>query len=211
LARRLGTQLGRGARLALAAAIVGFAALALGAAWRNSRLADLERVERWSKEIRAAASEAGVDPYLLAGLVYAESRGKPDAVSSAGAEGLCQIKPATARELAQQLRLSGDPPFPPAQNLRLGARYLSQNIRQWGQNEDLGLLCYRLGPGRVAREVEAAGSPEAYLANLEAEEAGVWAYCRQIHETAERLRARNRILAPTNGGSQEPRPESAGS
>lgn len=210
MARRLDTRLGPGARLALAAVIVGFAGLALFTVWRNSRLADLERVEGWAQEIRAAASEAGVDPCLLAGLVYAESRGIPDAVSSAGAEGLCQIKPATAREVAQQLRVPGDPPYPPAQNLRLGARYLSQNMRQWNQSEDMGLLCYRLGPGRVAREVAAAGSAEAYLASLQAEEEGVWGYCVQVHETAEKFRTRARILAPTAGGSEEPSQESEG-
>lgn len=156
-------------------------------------MADLQRVERWAPEIIVAARQAGVDCFLLAGLVYAESRGKPDAISSAGAEGLCQIKPATARELAQQLRLDGEPPYPPAQNLRLGARYLSQNIRQWNQSEDLGLLCYRLGPGRVARDVESAGGAEAYLARLASEEAGPWDYCLQIHEAAERFRSRDRL------------------
>lgn len=162
-------------------------------AWTSARMADLARVERWAAEITAAANEAGVDRFLLAGLVYAESRGQPDAVSSAGAEGLCQIKPATARELAQQLRIGGAPPFPPAENLRMGARYLSQNMRQWQASEDLGLLCYRLGPGRVARDVAAAGGAEAYLASLQAAEAGPWAYCLQIHDAAERFRSRDRL------------------
>lgn len=180
-------------RLALAAAVAGFAGLALWTAWTSARMADLERVERWAPQITAAARQAGVDRFLLAGLVYAESRGKPDAVSSAGAEGLCQIKPATARELAQQMHVPGEPPYPPAQNLRMGARYLSQNVRQWNGSEDLGLLCYRLGPGRVERDVAAAGSAEAYLAALQAEEAGPWAYCLQIHEAAERFRSRDRL------------------
>lgn len=180
-------------RLALAGAVVLFAGLALWTAWTTARMADLERVERWADEISAAAQEAGVDRFLLAGLVYAESRGKPEAVSSAGAEGLCQIKPATARELAQQLRLTGEPPYPPAQNLRLGARYLRQNMRQWNESEDLGLLCYRLGPGRVARDAEAAGGAAAYLASLQATDTGPWAYCLQIHEAAERFRSRDRL------------------
>jgi len=193
LARRLGRPLGRGLRLALAGAVVLFAGLALWTAWTSARMADFERVERWAAEITAAANEAGVDRFLLAGLVYAESRGQPDAVSSAGAEGLCQIKPATARELAGQLRIGGDPPYPPAQNLRMGARYLRQNIRQWESSEDMGLLCYRLGPGRVARDAAAAGGAEAYVASLQAAEAGPWAYCLQIREAAERFRSRDRM------------------
>ncbi len=185
--------IGRGLRGLLVALVLVLAGSALWTAWRSAHMADLERVERWAPEISAAAAEAGIDRFLLAGLVYAESRGRADAVSSAGAEGLCQVKPATAREVAQRLRIAGEPPYPPAQNLRIGARYLRQQMDRWQGSEDLGLMCFRLGPGRVAREVTAAGSAEAFLAALRADSTSPWTYREQIRAAAERLRSRDRV------------------
>lgn len=174
----------------LAVALGAAALLAAGAwvAWREASLQDFARVERWAPQIVRAARASELDPFLLAGLVYAESRGRPDAVSSAGAEGLCQVKPATAREVAARLRIPGAPPYAPADNLRIGADYLRRNVDAWGGDVDLGLLCYRLGPGRVAREVEAAGNAEAFLTGIA--DAGPWAWRDQILLAADRFRAR---------------------
>lgn len=178
------------ASLLLAAAVL--AAIGIALSWSELRGGGLRRVESWAPEILAAAQESGLDPFLLAGLVYAESRGRPGAVSSAGARGLCQLKDATARETAARLGLAGDPPFAPADNLRLGAAYLAWNVERVGGDVDLGLLGYRLGPGRAAREAEAAGGGAAWLASLRDSGAGPWRYCVQVRDAAERLRARDR-------------------
>ena len=53
--------------------------------------ADFQRVADLLPQIKVAATESGIDPYLLAGLVYAESRGKADALSSVEAGGYCQL------------------------------------------------------------------------------------------------------------------------
>ncbi len=102
-------------------------------------------------QIRAAAIEAGIDPLLLASMVRAESGFRPAAVSSAGAQGLTQLMPATARSLEVT------EPFDPVQNLRGGAKYLAGNLRIYGRT-DLALAAYQAGKGAVAR---AGGIPES--------------------------------------------------
>ena len=97
----------------------------------------------WSGAIEQAALRHGVEPELLAGLVWAESGFQPDAISHAGAIGLAQLMPATAAGL-------GVDPHDPQQNLDGGARFLRAMLDQFGSNE-LALAAYNAGPGRVAR------------------------------------------------------------
>lgn len=98
--------------------------------------------------IESAAADTGLDPRLLAGLVWAESTFVPDAVSSAGAIGLAQLMPGTAAGL-------GVDPWDPGANVRGGARYLADQIERFGSLE-LGLAAYNAGPGRV---IEHDGAP----------------------------------------------------
>ncbi len=101
-------------------------------------------------EIRDAAVRAGIDPLLLASLVKAESGFRPSAVSSAGALGLCQLMPATAKSLGVT------DPLDAVQNLRAGARYFANNLRIYGR-ADLALAAYHDGKGAVA---SAGGVPD---------------------------------------------------
>ena len=101
-------------------------------------------------EIREAAVRAGIDPLLLASLVKAESGFRANAVSSCGAQGLCQLMPATAKSLGVT------DPTDPVQNLRAGARYFANNLRIYGRT-DLALAAYHDGKGAVAK---AGGVPD---------------------------------------------------
>ena len=92
-----------------------------------------------------AASEQGIDPALLKALVKAESGFNPNAVSSAGAQGLAQLMPATGRGLGVT------DPFDPQQSLNAGARYLANALRQFGGDPSLALAAYNAGPGAVQR------------------------------------------------------------
>jgi soluble lytic murein transglycosylase-like protein len=103
---------------------------------------------QWVDEIESAARDAGLDPRLLAAVVWAESDFHADAVSSAGAIGLAQLMPGTAE-------LLGVDPFDPAENLQGGAEFLAFTIERFGSVE-LGLAAYNAGPGRVA---EYGGAP----------------------------------------------------
>lgn len=97
----------------------------------------------WAPAIERAARNAGIDPRLLAAVVWAESNFRADAVSHAGAIGLAQLMPATARGL-------GVDPWNPEQNLAGAARYLRQMSDQFG-TLDLALAAYNAGPGNVRK------------------------------------------------------------
>ncbi len=100
-----------------------------------------EQGRGWAAAIEKAAGDAGIDPRLLAAVVWQESRFEPDAISRSGAIGLAQLMPATAEGL-------GVDPHDPIQNLDGGARYLAWTIREFG-SLDLGLAAYNAGPGTV--------------------------------------------------------------
>ncbi|MFA9430569.1 transglycosylase SLT domain-containing protein [Egicoccus sp. AB-alg2] len=95
----------------------------------------------WAALIDATAARYGLDGRLLAALVWTESNFRPDARSHAGAIGLAQLMPATARGL-------GVDPHDPVQNLDGGARYLAAQLDTFGSVE-LALAAYNAGPGRV--------------------------------------------------------------
>lgn len=106
------------------------------------RLASLN--QPFQDAIDAAAVAHGLDPKLLHALVITESAYRADARSPAGAGGLTQLMPGTARELGVRDR------FDPIENLRGGADYLARQILRFGDLR-LALAAYNSGPGRVAR------------------------------------------------------------
>ncbi|MCE9558053.1 MAG: lytic transglycosylase domain-containing protein [Armatimonadetes bacterium] len=94
--------------------------------------------------IRDAATSAGVDFELLEALVGQESSFKQESVSRAGAIGLAQLMPGTAKAL-------GVNPNDPAQNLMGGAKYLGQLMKQFGGDTEKALAAYNAGPGAVTK------------------------------------------------------------
>jgi soluble lytic murein transglycosylase-like protein len=70
------------------------------------------------------AADTGVDPALIYAVMKKESNFKAQAVSGVGATGLMQLMPATARELARNRGLRGEPLTEPEVNIPLGAAYL---------------------------------------------------------------------------------------
>lgn len=104
----------------------------------------------YSALVASAAATQGVDGRLLAALVWSESAFRPNAVSRAGAAGLSQLMPPTARGLGLRVDGSVDQRFDPEMNLNAGARYLRAQIVRFGSVE-LGLAAYNAGPGNVIR------------------------------------------------------------
>lgn len=92
---------------------------------------------------RDAARKYGIDPDMFLRLIQQESSFRPDVVSPKGAIGLGQLMPATAKEL-------GVDPTDPMQNLEGAAKYLSQQLKRFG-DPSLALAAYNAGPTRVAR------------------------------------------------------------
>jgi soluble lytic murein transglycosylase-like protein len=92
---------------------------------------------------RAAEQRNNLPAGLLNAVAKHESSYNPNAVSPAGARGLMQIMPATAREL-------GVDPMIPEQAVDGAARLLASNLRQFG-SVDLAVAAYNAGAGAVAR------------------------------------------------------------
>jgi soluble lytic murein transglycosylase len=118
--------------------------------------------------LQAEADRADVDPFLLAALVRQESSFNPRARSWVGATGLSQIMPATGQWLAPGAGVSNfDPSLlaVPEINLRMGARYLRDQLRRYGGKRDLALAAYNAGPSRAdrwRRELGYGGDPDRF-------------------------------------------------
>ncbi|HEX8380528.1 MAG TPA: lytic transglycosylase domain-containing protein [Allosphingosinicella sp.] len=99
---------------------------------------------------------------LAHGITRQESSFDRAAVSHAGARGLMQLMPGTAREQAGKLgmpydfgRLTSDPAY----NVMLGASYLERLLNQWGGQAALAVASYNAGAGNVNKWVRANGDP----------------------------------------------------
>ena len=93
--------------------------------------------------VEEKAEDYGVSPDLVRAVMQAESAGNPDALSPAGAQGLMQLMPGTAKQL-------GVDPTDPVQNLDGGIRYLKAMNQRFG-NLDEALAAYNAGPGAVEK------------------------------------------------------------
>jgi hypothetical protein len=94
--------------------------------------------------VEAAASRHGVDPALVHSVIKAESNYNPQAISIAGARGLMQLMPATARQLGVHNS------FNPKDNIEGGVKHLKY-LQEKFQDPVLALAAYNAGEGTVAR------------------------------------------------------------
>ena len=108
----------------------------------------IERVKSHWQQIQVAANREGINPRLLAALVYVESKGvttakrvEPDGRASYG---LTQILCSTARDMGFTGKC--EELFDPVVNLAWGAKYLKSRINLYGL--DLGILSYNTGSPR---------------------------------------------------------------
>ena len=109
-----------------------------------------------------AGAPDGLEPALVLALIRQESAFYSRATSRAGARGLMQLMPATAKQVAKGLNLQyrrAALTEDPAYNLRLGRSYLAQMLERFDGSVLLALAAYNAGPHRAAAWIRAYGDP----------------------------------------------------
>lgn len=100
--------------------------------------------EAYKAKVAELSARFDLSPTLIEAMVWQESRWNPQAVSPAGARGLAQLMPGTAREM-------GVDAANPFANLEGGARYLRAQLDRFDGDLERALAAYNAGPGRVER------------------------------------------------------------
>jgi len=103
--------------------------------------------------IKKYSAQYNVDPALVAGLIFQESRFNPKSVSGAGAQGLTQFMPGTARTVATEIGLKSYNIFDPETAIHLECAHLRDLLDKYNGNEDQALASYNAGTGTVDRWV----------------------------------------------------------
>jgi len=115
----------------------------------------------WRAEVARLAAKYDVSPTLLEAVVWQESRWNTRAVSPAGARGLAQLMPGTARQLGVDIHH-------PEANLEGGVRYLRMQLDAFDGDVEKALAAYNAGPLRVVKAggVPAIRETQNYVASI---------------------------------------------
>ena len=105
----------------------------------------LAGASKYANEISKAATTYNLPEKLIASVMKQESNFDPNAMSSAGATGLMQLMPQTAKFLGVTNRIDSE------QNIMGGAKYLRQMLDKFDNNLSLALAAYNAGPGNVTK------------------------------------------------------------
>ncbi len=157
---------------------------------------------RFDDAIRSNAERQGLPPALVAGIIRQESSYDTRAQSWAGARGLMQLMPATAKEWAQRLGLPDSPEklYDPTYSIRMGTAYFAHVLGRMDGNVELALMGYNGGPNRILRKWREAGAKEEdldlFLERLDISESQ--AYVKRILVLADSYRQ----LYPEYAGKQ---------
>jgi len=114
------------------------------------------KIAKWLPYVKEAARKYGLDPAILAAIIYQESKGNPNAISETGAIGLMQIMPDTALKVCGY---TSDLLFNPYYNIDCGAKYLAELYKKTG-NYAYAVAKYYGGP--KATPYSRFGSPPVY-------------------------------------------------
>jgi soluble lytic murein transglycosylase len=165
--------------------------------WPSQSITALAKIRYWNdlelrfpldyrEQIDRQADAHGIDNAWIYAIMRQESAFTPDARSRAGALGLMQLMPQTARQVASttyQRKIKTDDLLSPQVNIALGSSYLNQVYRQLQENPVLATAAYNAGPHRVIKWL-----PD------NRQETDIWIETVPFHETREYLK---RVLAYT--------------
>ncbi|MDO4997980.1 MAG: transglycosylase SLT domain-containing protein [Neisseria sp.] len=109
---------------------------------------DLRYISPFREITERYAAQAGIDTAWVYGLIRQESRFVMGAKSHVGAQGLMQVMPATAREIAGKIGMDSSQLYTMDGNIRMGTWYLGDAKRRLQNNEVMATAGYNAGPGR---------------------------------------------------------------
>jgi len=155
--------------------------------WDQVAIATLVKADYWddlalrfpiyySNQVRSNAERQDLDPAIVFGLIRQESIFNKDAESSVGARGLMQVMPRTGMQIARDLKekwRSDNSLFNPDVNVRYGAFYYKQLLKQFHGHFALAIAAYNAGSGRVAK----------WLPSVESVPADIWIETIPFKET----------------------------
>ncbi len=133
--------------------------------WHDRAISSLAKAKSWNdlgirfplkhkQQVLKASKDKEIDPPWIYAMMRQESAFMRDAHSSAGALGLMQLMPRTAKSVARKLNMhnpSKQDLFNPEKNIRLGTTYLEMVYQQLNKNPVLAIAAYNAGPHRVKR------------------------------------------------------------
>jgi soluble lytic murein transglycosylase len=149
---RLATELGNHINAVRATSRAFWGCLARGSRQELQPLRDIVYPNRFQDLILRNLAGTSVDANIIRGLIRQESFFEPEAVSGAGAVGLMQVLPSTARTLAEKLGERGfkaESLKDPAVNVRYGVRYFLERYEEYGGNLALTLASYNAGRVKI--------------------------------------------------------------
>ena len=113
-----------------------------------------------AKDIVELSASEGVDPFFIAAIISVESNFGTQAVSRAGARGLMQLMPSTAKHVhAEETGSKGQPAImEPRTNIKLGISYIKSLERRYSGNRLHALAAYNWGPDHVDKALKRQGS-----------------------------------------------------
>ena len=113
-----------------------------------------DTILKWSKQRQ-------LNPLLVTSLIRQESRFEPEIKSSAGAIGLMQVIPPTAKTSAKNIGLASYSMTDPEDNINIGTYYLDFTHNKYGNNSMLAVASYNAGPNAVAKWINRYGLKDA--------------------------------------------------
>ena len=117
----------------------------------DNRLWPLVYPAGYSDLITKYALRSNLDPFLVYAIIREESWFNKEAVSPAGALGLMQLMPGTAKQVAKESYAGRESLFDPEVNIELGTRFFSERLRQFDGNIFLAIASYNAGPEAVEK------------------------------------------------------------
>lgn len=117
----------------------------------NQEAASLLYPTPYLKDVKKVAEKTGLGSAEIYALMKQESNYRADAKSSAGAKGLMQLMPSTARWLNKKLKISHLDLFKPEHNIMLGAVFFHDLLKRNKDDFEAAAIAYNAGPGRLAQ------------------------------------------------------------